>query len=98
MKKITKEALKLAAQNCMFKMSEEEYDAYLSDISSVEKNLALLEAVEVPEDTEPMVFPYEIFGELLENTDDLRSSNPDELFSNSSNYSNGEIKIKRIIK
>lgn len=98
MKKITKDVLKLAARNCMFEMSEEEYDAYLSDISSVERNLELLEAVKVPEGTEPMVFPYEIYGELLENAEPLESSNPDVIFSNSSNYSNGEIRIKRVVK
>lgn len=98
MKKVNKEILKVSAKNVMIDMTEKEYDEFLNDFDSIERNLVLLENVEVPEDTEPMVFPYEIINELTPNGEDLDSLDKDELFKNSNNYQDGIIRIKKVIK
>ncbi|MCQ2776221.1 MAG: hypothetical protein MJ217_00635 [Bacilli bacterium] len=98
MKKITKEILKISARNVMIDMSDEEYDSFLEDIEPIRRNLALLSEVDIPEDTIPMVFPYEIQNELAENLIDLEPLDKKEIFKNSNNFDGEYIKIKKVIK
>ena len=97
MEKMTKEKLKKAAKNVMIDMSEEEYDKFLNNFDNYAKNLAILEQLEVPENTEPMVFPYEVETTLRDDAQD-EVIEADEAFKNSSCYKDGKIVIGKVVK
>ncbi|HHT67405.1 MAG TPA: Asp-tRNA(Asn)/Glu-tRNA(Gln) amidotransferase subunit GatC [Erysipelotrichaceae bacterium] len=97
MKKVSKETLLETAHNLMFDIDEEQLrilSEEYEDIFEATKNIQIIPGVD---EVEPMVFPYEIFGELREDSPSS-SLSLEEALKNAENVRDGHIVIPKVVK
>lgn len=100
MKEVNKEVLKKAAENLLFDMEEEEYDALLEEFDIILKQLKLMDNIKDLDKYEPMSFPYinTEFNLLREDeVDNELILNKDEVLKNAKETKDGQIKLPKVV-
>lgn len=98
MKTVTKEVLKTTANKLMFDMSDEQYDNLVAEFDILIKQMNLIGEIEGVDSAEPMTFPFDVTNDCLREDVPTPGTNRDELFKNSKDVVDGQIRIPKVVK
>lgn len=98
MKKVSKEILKLTANKLMFDMSDDEYSDLVIEFENLIKHMELIGEIEGVDDAEPMNFPFDVTSSTLREDVPSIENKQDELFKNSQDVVDGQIRLPKVVK
>ena len=98
MKKVSKEILKLTANKLMFDMSDDEYSDLVIEFENLIKHMELIGEIEGVDDAEPMNFPFDVTSSTLREDVPFIENKQDELFKNSQDVVDGQIRLPKVVK
>lgn len=98
MKKISKETLKEAANNLLFDMSEEEYDALLVEFEAFSRQIEFISQIEGVDEATPMVFPYPVYADELRKDEAGEPMDQEAALKNASEVIDGMVRIPKVVK
>ena len=82
----------------MFDMSDEEYNNLVLEFQDLIKHMELIGEIEGVDDAEPMTFPFDVTNDCLREDVPTPGTNRDELFKNSKDVVDGQIRIPKVVK
>lgn len=97
--KITKDVLKICADNLKFELSEDQLDLLLKEFDSLLKQMSFLDKIEGIDQLEPMAYPYEIFLDenSLREDEASCSEEVDSILKNTKNRLGNQVKIPKVL-
>lgn len=97
MKKVDKAILKDTANKLLFDLNDESYDILLDELNFIVTEMDKASSFTELSNISPMVFPYEIEGQLKEDVA-FTPLQREEVLKNASNIQDGQIRIPKVIK
>lgn len=97
MKKITRENIQDYALKLMFKMKDEEFDAFEKEFETILKHMDLIGKIDGIEKVEPLVFPFKNDNVSLRKDIGVNTLTTDEALKNAKETIYDEVKVPRIV-
>lgn len=97
MEKVDKKVLKIAANNLLFDMNDDEYDTLLHEFDIITKQMELIASIKGVDDVEPMAFPYPVYGEELREDVAKETLSKEDALKNAGDVSNGMIRLPKVV-
>lgn len=97
MKKITKENIQDYALKLMFKMKEEEFDAFEKEFETILKHMDLIGQIPNIEKVEPLVFPFENKDVKLRKDEIISTLTTEEVVKNVKDVVYDEVKVPKVV-
>jgi len=97
MKKVNKETLKIAANNLMFDMSDEEIETLLKEFEVITKQMELLGEIEGLENITPMTFPFECSTSFLREDEPNEPLDREVALKNAHDVIEGQIRLPKVV-
>lgn len=97
MKAIDKKTLKDCGKRMMFDLTENELDKLQETLTTISSQLQQADNVEGIEEAKPMAFPYICEMSYLREDVADKGINRDELFSNTKDVVDGQIRLPKVV-
>ena len=98
MKPVDKEILKIAANNLMFDMTDEQYDTLLEEFSIISKQMELVNGINGVNEATPMTFPYDLHTAFLREDETTKPLEKSEALKNASDVVDNYIRLPKVVK
>ena len=82
----------------MFDMSDDEYSDLVIEFENLIKHMELIGEIEGVDDAEPMNFPFDVTSSTLREDVPFIENKQDELFKNSQDVVDGQIRLPKVVK
>ena len=97
MKKITRENIQDYALKLMFRMKDEEFDAFEKEFETILKHMDLIGKIDGIEKVEPMTYPFRNDKVNLRKDVGVNTLTTDEALSNAKEVIYDEVKVPRVV-
>ena len=97
MKKITRENIEDYALKLMFKMKDNEYDAFEKEFDTILKHMDLIDKIDGIEKVEPMTFPFKNDSVILRKDVGVNTLTTDEALKNAKETIYDEVKVPKVV-
>ena len=97
MKKITRENIQDYALKLMFRMKDEEFDAFEKEFETILKHMDLIGKIDGIEDVEPMTFPFRNETINLRKDVGVNTLTTDEALQNAKEVVYDEVKVPKVV-
>ena len=97
MQKITKENIQDYALKLMFKMKDEEFDAFEKEFETILKQMDLIGQIEGIENVEPQVFPFKLKDVKLREDVVASTLTSEEAVKNAKETIYDEVKVPKVV-
>ena len=97
MQKITKENIQDYALKLMFKMKDEEFDAFEKEFETILKHMDLITKIDKIEEVEPMTFPFINEEAYLRKDVATSTLTTDDAIKNSVDTVYDEVKVPKVV-
>lgn len=97
MQKITKENIQDYALKLMFKMKNEEFDAFEKEFETILKQMDLIGQIEGIENVEPLVFPFKLKDVKLREDIATSTLTTEDAVKNAKETIYDEVKVPKVV-
>jgi len=97
MNKITKENIQDYALKLMFKMKDEEFDAFEKEFETILKQMDLIGQIEGIENVEPLVFPFKLKDVKLREDIATSTLTTEDAVKNAKETIYEEVKVPKVV-
>ncbi len=97
MQKITKENIQDYALKLMFKMKDEEFDAFEKEFETILKQMDLIGQIEGIENVEPLVFPFKLKDVKLREDIATSTLTTEDAVKNAKETIYDEVKVPKVV-
>jgi len=97
MNKITKENIQDYALKLMFKMKDEEFDAFEKEFETILKQMDLIGQIEGIENVEPLVFPFKLKDVKLREDIATSTLTTEDAVKNAKETIYDEVKVPKVV-
>ena len=97
MQKITKENIQDYALKLMFKMKDEEFDAFEKEFETILKHMDLIGQIDGIEKVEPMTFPFKNKDVKLRKEKKKKKHTTDDAVKNAHETIYDEVKVPKVV-
>lgn len=97
MQKITKENIQDYALKLMFKMKDDEFDAFEKEFETILKQMELIGQIEGISDVEPLVFPFKLKDVKLREDISNSTLTTDDAIKNAKETIYDEVKVPKVV-
>lgn len=97
MQKITRENIQDYALKLMFKMKDDEFDAFEKEFETILKQMELIGQIEGINDVEPMVFPFKLKDVKLREDISNSTLTTDDAIKNAKEVIYDEVKVPKVV-